>query len=231
MNVARGRNVFALLQKGFGTRAGNGAATTTTDFLGGFHLEEKNSWGQTDISRRLITTRARRGTRKVKKPLNTPSMEVALTMPRSCREMNNSDLVMLGGMGSPDARKEILIRHIMTVDKVNYESACDTFKELADKNREGMWLLTLPYKIGIGMAVTAAGASFPMVFDFGTVAWFNEGYVTADVPEPRDLETALEVGSWAWNWMEPPLGTASFGKESDYLLFNLGVPNFRIMHS
>jgi hypothetical protein len=31
-----------------------------------------------------------------------------------------------------------------------------------------------------------------------------------DVPEEKDLETALEVGSWAWNWMEPPLGQISF---------------------
>ena len=35
-------------------------------------------------------------------------------------------------------------------------------------------------------------------------------YVTADFPEPKDLETWLEVGSWSWNWMEPPLGQASF---------------------
>ena len=31
-----------------------------------------------------------------------------------------------------------------------------------------------------------------------------------DVPGQEDLETPLEVGSWAWNWMEPPLGTISF---------------------
>ena len=31
-----------------------------------------------------------------------------------------------------------------------------------------------------------------------------------DVPETKDLETPLEVGSWAWNWMEPPLGQISF---------------------
>ena len=40
--------------------------------------------------------------------------------------------------------------------------------------------------------------------------WFNERYVTADVPPEKDLETWLEVGSWTWNWMEPPLGTISF---------------------
>ena len=31
-----------------------------------------------------------------------------------------------------------------------------------------------------------------------------------DVPDAKDLETPLEVGSWAWNWMEPPLGQISF---------------------
>ena len=30
--------------------------------------------------------------------------------------------------------------------------------------------------------------------------------MTTDIPEPRDLETWLEVGSWTWGWMEPPLG-------------------------
>ncbi len=35
---------------------------------------------------------------------------------------------------------------------------------------------------------------------------FNEAFVTTDVPEAKDLETPLEVGGWAWNWMEPPLG-------------------------
>ena len=49
-----------------------------------------------------------------------------------------------------------------------------------------------------------------MCFDLHTTLWFNEGYVTTDVPEAKDLETWLEVGSWSWNWMEPPLGQASF---------------------
>ena len=31
-----------------------------------------------------------------------------------------------------------------------------------------------------------------------------------DLPEPSDLDTVLETGAWAWNWMEPPLGTLSF---------------------
>eukprot|EP01052_Picozoa_sp_SAG31_P028159 SAG31_NODE_2694_length_5235_cov_3.558995_4_plen_101_part_00 len=40
--------------------------------------------------------------------------------------------------------------------------------------------------------------------------WFNENYVTSDVPPDSDLETMWEVGTWTWNWMEPPLGEISF---------------------
>jgi len=48
------------------------------------------------------------------------------------------------------------------------------------------------------------------VFHLGTVEWFNEIFVTADVPPEKDLETWLEVGAWSWNWMEPVLGTGTF---------------------
>ena len=43
-----------------------------------------------------------------------------------------------------------------------------------------------------------------------SVFWFNDVMVTTDIPPPEDLETVLETGSWAWNWMEPPLGQLSF---------------------
>ena len=49
-------------------------------------------------------------------------------------------------------------------------------------------------------------ASIPLIFHLDTVMWFNSIYVTSDVPEEKDLETILECGGWAWNWMEPPLG-------------------------
>ena len=64
--------------------------------------------------------------------------------------------------------------------------------------------------MGIASALIAGFGSIPMCFDLHTTLWFNEGYVTTDVPEAKDLETWLEVGSWSWNWMEPPLGQASF---------------------
>jgi len=139
-----------------------------------------------------------------------PSMEIAAAMPLTVQQMANSELITLGALGNSDAVKEILKRHIMDVDKVSYETANEKFEEIALTNRKGMWMLSLPYKIGITLALGGAIISVPMVFDLTTVTWFNEHYVTADVPEPQDLETPLEVGSWAWNWMEPVLGHISF---------------------
>jgi hypothetical protein len=81
---------------------------------------------------------------------------------------------------------------------------------MVSSNRRGLFIYSLPYKIGIVTAVSSALLSIPMIFDINTVLWFNELYVTADVPEAKDLETPLEVGGFAWNWMEPPLGTISF---------------------
>ena len=49
-----------------------------------------------------------------------------------------------------------------------------------------------------------------MVFDEKLALWFNEAYVTMEIPPQSDLDTWLEVGSWTWGWMEPPLGTISF---------------------
>lgn len=39
---------------------------------------------------------------------------------------------------------------------------------------------------------------------------FVQHMVTTEVPPDKDLETWLEVGSWSWGWMEPPLGQLSF---------------------
>lgn len=180
-------------------------------------LRNSSSFGCSDLSKRFYSGGAIGGRRRVtnmvmgRKPKrNTPTIAVAATMPLTCCEMNNDQLITLGAMGNSEARKEILRRHIMVKDKISYNDACGVFEEIAAKNRQGMWLLVIPYKIGIVVAVTAAASSFPLVFDLGTVEWFNQHFVTADVPEPKDLETPLEVGSWAWNWMEPPLGQISF---------------------
>ncbi|KAH8072992.1 ATP-binding cassette sub-family A [Aureococcus anophagefferens] len=106
--------------------------------------------------------------------------------------------------GDDDAVVERMVRDIMLVDGVSY---ADANEAAATK---GLWLTRFPYRVGIASALIAGFGSIPMCFDLHTTLWFNEGYVTTDVPEAKDLETWLEVGSWSWNWMEPPLGQASF---------------------
>lgn len=128
-----------------------------------------------------------------------PTVALAQELPLSFSEMDNSALVTLGNLGEHEACAEMLKRHIMGVDKCDYDKACETFDEISKKNLQGSWILNLPYRIGMGAAVIAAFGSFPMVFDITTATWFNEFYVTTDVPEPRDLETPLEVGAWTWN--------------------------------
>jgi len=139
-----------------------------------------------------------------------PTLETALEMPLAPSEMDNAMLVTLGELGNHEARKEILKRHIMCRDRVSYVEASKTFVQIETKNKDYLYLLSLPYHIGIGTALTAGALALPMVFHLPLAKWFNHHYVTTDIPEPADLETMLEVGSWTWNWMEPPLGTISF---------------------
>lgn len=114
-------------------------------------------------------------------------------------DMDNTTLTILGEMGDHNARREILKRHIMAKDKVTYDEANKTFATIAERNKDGQYLLALPYKIGVIVACSAAAASFPLCFHLGTAEWFNENYVTTDVPESEELETWLEVGAWTWN--------------------------------
>jgi len=158
------------------------------------------------MKRMYMPRSMRKGLKEDKKPTAT----VASALPLSYQEMDNSTLVTLGNLGEHGACREILKRHIMDVDSCDYDTAVAKYQEIGKKNLEGTLLLNLPYKIGIAGALVAAFGSFPMVFDLGTASWFNELYVTTDIPEARDLETPLEVGAWTWNWMEPPLGQISF---------------------
>lgn len=95
-------------------------------------------------------------------------------------------------------------------DNVSYEVATATFTQIEERNRHGLFLVALPYQIGVFTASVAAVAALPLVFHLPTVETFNELAVTMDVPPQSDLQTPLEVGAWSWNWMEPPLGSASF---------------------
>jgi hypothetical protein len=148
--------------------------------------------------------------RRPKRLGNGNSVAPKKPVPSSFREMDDLCLVTLGGMGNLDAREEILKRHVMHTDHVSYEAACDTFSKIEETNYEWMRFMSLPFQIGIVTAFTAGIVSIPFVFYLPAVDYFNEHFVTADQPPLKELETALEVGSWSWNWMEPVLGTSTF---------------------
>lgn len=98
----------------------------------------------------------------------------------------------------------------MWVDQIEYDEAMEVFKHIAETNRKGMPLAALPFYAGFGGAFTAGILSSPLVFELNTVTWFNDKFVTTEMPPPEDLETVLEVGSFSWGWMEPMLGQISF---------------------
>eukprot|EP01038_Epipyxis_sp_PR26KG_P012041 gene12041-16114_t len=138
------------------------------------------------------------------------TLQQAKEMPKNYDEMPNDILLSMAVMGDQEAREERLIREIMSVDNVDWEGAQSRFLEMVEANRKGLFFATIPYKLGIFVSMSAGLGCIPMIFDLNTVLLFNEFFVTTDVPEERDLETMFEVGSFAWNWMEPPLGTISF---------------------
>jgi hypothetical protein len=141
---------------------------------------------------------------------DVPTLDVSKQMPTGVSELGNDALLTIAEMGNHTARIEVLKRHIMAVDNVDYHEATKTFETIAEKNREGLRLAVLPYQIGIATALVCGFGAIPMVFDVNIAMIFNHHFVTMDIPEPSDLDTPLEVGAWTWNWMEPPLGTASF---------------------
>jgi len=135
---------------------------------------------------------------------------LAENLPKGVHDLSNDVLIILAEQGQHEACFERLVRDIMSTDGIDWHEAVKVAKEIQRENRKVLWLVTLPYKVGITVAMTTGIGAIPMVFHPGLAKWFNERFVTTDVPEPKDLETAWEVGAWTWNWMEPVLGTASF---------------------
>uniref|UniRef100_A0A7S1ZDC1 Uncharacterized protein n=1 Tax=Trieres chinensis TaxID=1514140 RepID=A0A7S1ZDC1_TRICV len=139
-----------------------------------------------------------------------PTLAYVKAMPMDYSSMRHEQIFQLAAEGHAGARQEMLIRTIMATDSVEYDDAVKTFEKIAADNRKGMFWQYMPHKLGFFSAITAGTLSIPLVFHYPTVEKFNELYVTAEVPQPSDLDTWLEVGSWSWAWMEPLIGQASF---------------------
>jgi len=140
-----------------------------------------------------------------------PTLEyVTAIMPRSYAAMKHEQIIQLSAEGIKDAIIEQLVRNIMAVDQIEYDDAQVVFAQIKEKNMIGHSLYVLPYVGGLGMAVIFGVGSNVLVFMKNPVLWFNEKYVTMEVPHSSELDTWLEVGSWSWNWMEPAIGQLSF---------------------
>eukprot|EP00587_Corethron_hystrix_P012226 CAMPEP_0113308254 /NCGR_PEP_ID=MMETSP0010_2-20120614/6762_1 /TAXON_ID=216773 ORGANISM="Corethron hystrix, Strain 308" /NCGR_SAMPLE_ID=MMETSP0010_2 /ASSEMBLY_ACC=CAM_ASM_000155 /LENGTH=182 /DNA_ID=CAMNT_0000163251 /DNA_START=143 /DNA_END=688 /DNA_ORIENTATION=- /assembly_acc=CAM_ASM_000155 len=107
-------------------------------------------------------------------------------------------LLSLSAQNDIKAAKELLIRNIMVTDKIEYDDAVQIFSKIDDTNDKFRKTVAYPYFITIGIATFCGLISIPMVFNESTCLWFNERYVTMDIPPPSDLDTFLEVGAWSW---------------------------------
>ena len=142
---------------------------------------------------------------RLKRRQRTPrlsSSSALKNVPCTVRDLDDSSLATLASMEYHlQALEEMLKRHIMIVDKVDYEEASRTFDQIERKNHELEHVMAFPFQLSILLCGGAGLLAIPMVFHLPTVEFVNEYFVTAEHPQPKELETALEVGSWSWNWM------------------------------
>ena len=140
-----------------------------------------------------------------------PTIEAARAMPTNVQDLSGESLFILAeGAEHPGARRERMRREIMVVDEVAYEATGERLKEISALAASRHAIYKSPYQLGIFSALLGGWFSLPLVFHFGSASKFNDLFVTAEPPEHGEADTWLEVGSWSWNWMEPPLGTISF---------------------
>lgn len=142
--------------------------------------------------------------------LRTPTIESCEAAPQGIQEVPDDMLMLMAIDDDHGACEERLRRNVMAVDQVDYDGAQEMMDTIKAECFKRMFISTLPYKIGVSTGLVGAVVCVPLVFHKQTAMWFNEVFVTTDVPPPEDLETFYEVGSWTWGWMEPPLGTLSF---------------------
>jgi len=155
-----------------------------------------------------LTTQARAMATKMDRKV--PTLEEAHSMPKAFCELSNDTLFILAEQGDHNACIERLIRHVMHVDQVDWYAASETVLKIRKENRKVNFLVSVPCGLGFSVSLISGIASLPLVFHYKTAFWFNDRFVTTDIPAPADRETMLEVGSWTWGWNEPVLGTASF---------------------
>lgn len=143
-----------------------------------------------------------------------PSVEDAERQPTHVCEMSHQTLAELSMMGNHCAQRERLIREIMAVDGIPWESAHEILNRLDEHNEKYYWIESLPYRIGITAAFVGGVMGTLMVFYKPVALWYGETIAGEELPEGvKDISemTTNQVGTWTWSWMEPMIGVASFG--------------------
>ena len=123
---------------------------------------------------------------------------------------DNWTCVRMAEANVSSAVRERLRREIMRVDEVAYSETNKKLLEMGTFIDEPQAMISAPYKVAIYASLATGYLSIPLVFHYGTASMFNDVFVTADPPAVGEAETCLEVGSWAWAWMEPTTGALSF---------------------
>lgn len=131
-------------------------------------------------------------------------------MTRHVSELGGPELFIMAENGHEAACRERLRREIMAVDKVEYPATTKVLTQMNAHVNTNLGLIKVPYKTAIYTSLAAGVVSIPLVFHEHSARAFNTFFVTAAPPEIGEADTMLEIGSWAWGWMEPPLGTISF---------------------
>jgi hypothetical protein len=139
-----------------------------------------------------------------------PTQAEAKHLPFEYHHLPHDVLLAASLNGSQDAKEELLVRNVMAVDETDWDGGKEQVNKIKSDNLQFMGVASLPYKVGLVSFTTIGLASFPLCFHLPTVLWFNDNFVTFEMAGEGELDTWLEVGSWSWNWMEPPLGQASF---------------------
>jgi hypothetical protein len=123
-----------------------------------------------------------------------PTIEYCQVMPRTFSAMRHEQILQLCVEGSLEARREALTRNVMAVDGIEYDEAVKVVNQIGRDNQHLFKLEYLPYHTGMGIALTGGFASFPLIFDKNTVLWFNERFVTTEVPPVEDLQVSGDYG-------------------------------------
>jgi len=129
---------------------------------------------------------------------------------RPLGKLPSEDLYTLCQAPIWNAHKEQMIREIMKKDSTNEINAKLRCREMFEQVRYLRKIQQTPFIMGLGAWLGAAYWAVPNTFGLHTTLNFNENYVTTQVPQPEDLETVFEVGTWSWAWMEPMTGTFTF---------------------